>query len=566
MRWLLTILAAITVTTISMEQVQAQAQLDIHWLSSPVNDITVGSRFPSVNADGTRVVFQVGNGDTAQIWEAIHASNQWSSSPVLIPNTNQPLLGVHPVISADGNHIAFASQQDYGFGANGKQQVYVLDRVQNRIVPISFLRTDTDNDGVRDTYQLSNGNCLPVHVSSNGRIMVFMAQLPYAQGIVDADGDGVADQLTLPSSGWLVLIHDRDADGNGVYDEAGIGATRTFVGSYDWDTTTNQPSIVSTASVTVSANGRIIAFAAPDPNNPNDPERWTVVVRDWQILSPSPQSPTDIGIVQRIDDAIAPTLSDDGTYVAFLTPIQIDNDGDGQVNEDPIDNNNNDGDGLIDEDPYDPYPQTHLDLVVRQLIDPVTGLPPAQARELRLTRLNLLSQAGAADGTPGWGYSDWWGAVTVAVDPTNPEIVYVVFHAWATDLIDFQSVRNDLTVDLNGQNQTNRLRFYQGSSNIFLARFDFTNFDANPQAPNRVRLWRLTEWTDQQQPTKLRGLPISLKQSQQGYSLTLAPSLMPAISFVNGGQLHIAFQSLAPFVQADKNALWDVYLATVTLP
>jgi hypothetical protein len=41
------------------------------------------------------------------------------------------------------------------------------------------------------------------------------------------------DPVNNRPSDWLVLIHDRDADGNGVYDEAGIGATRTFVGSMD---------------------------------------------------------------------------------------------------------------------------------------------------------------------------------------------------------------------------------------------------------------------------------------------------------------------------------------------
>jgi hypothetical protein len=50
------------------------------------------------------------------------------------------------------------------------------------------------------------------------------------------------------------------------------------------------------------------------------------------------------------------------------------------------------------------------------------------------------------------------------------------------------------------------------------------------------------------------------------FRLPLAPSLLPAVSFVNGNQLAIAFQSLAAFYANDKNGLWDVYLATVTLP
>lgn len=595
-RWLT--IFALTLGFTVLGWAQAQPPLVIQWLSfaldnnnQPVpirlnpttglpdltNGVPVDSRFPSISADGRQVIFQVGSGQLAELWQANWdaTNNLWQVNFVPVPQSAppQPLLGIKPVISADGNHIAFASWKDYTsqppFPDLPKAQIYVLDRAQNRIVPVSFFWTDTDNDGLRDDYSPSDGNCVPVHISSDGRIVVFLALSPDALNIVDEDGDGNPDSVSNPPEGWLVLIHDRDVDGNGVYDETEVGSTRTFVGSYDWDTSTNQPIVVSTASVTVSSNGRIIAFTAPmpfDPNNPNDPnrERWTVVVRDWQTQMPNPQSPAEIGIIQRIDDAFAATLSDDGTYVAFLEPVKIDNDGDGRVNEDPIDNNDNDGDGLIDEDPYDPYPQTHVDLVIRQLIDPATGQPPAQVRELRLTGLNLLPQAGAADGTSGWGYSDWWGAVTVAVEPTDPNIACVAFHAWTTDLIDFQIVRSDLFVDPT--NLTDRLRFYQGVPNIFLARFDFNNFDNNPQAPNRVRLWRLTEWTDQQQPTKLRGLPVSLEHSQQGYRLTLAPSLIPSVSFVNGRQLHIVFQSLAPFDHADTNALWDVYLATVTLP
>jgi hypothetical protein len=225
-----------------------------------------------------------------------------------------------------------------------------------------------------------------------------------------------------------------------------------------------------------------------------------------------------------------------------LTPQQLDNDGDGQVNEDPVDGVDNDNDGKTDEDPVDFYPQTAMDLVVRQLFDPTTGQPLAQIREIRLSELQLPSQVGTADGSAGWGYSDWWGAVTIAVDPRDPNVVYAAFHAWSTDLVDLSLVRSDLVVD--GNANTPRLKFYQGVANIFLARFDFTNIDTNPQAP---QLWRLTEWTDQQQADKRRGLPVSLEPpvgQQTQYRLTLAPSLLPAVSFVNGNRLAIVFQSL----------------------
>jgi hypothetical protein len=531
-------------------------------LVDSVNGVFVDSRFPSLSADGRQVVFQVGNGTTAQIWQAVwDATNgRWQVSPVPIPQTDppRPLIGFHPVISADGNHIAFASWQDYRpsdptnppFPDPPKSQIYVLDRLQNRIVPISFLWQDTNgDDGMRDTFVPSNGNCVPVAISADGRIVVFLAQSPNALNIVDANGDGTSDPVNNPPSDWLVLIHDRDADGNGVYDEAGIGATCTSIGN-PLDPNGNY---IPAASVSVSANGRIIAFATPaNPVSPD--ENWRVIVRDWQN-----------GDQVEIPNAFAPALSDDGTYLAYLTPQQLDNDGDGQVNEDPVDGVDNDNDGKTDEDPVDFYPQTAMDLVVRQLIDPATGQPPAQIREIRLSGLQLPPQVGTADGSAGWGYSDWWGAVTIAVDPTNPNIVYAAFHAWSTELVDLTLVRSDLVVD--GNANAPRLKFYQGVANIFLARFDFT---PNAQVP--LQLWRLTGWSNQQQ----RGLPVSLQPNPatQQYRLVLAPNLMPAISFVNPDpndprlwRLFVAFQSLAPFDQQnDTNGLWDIYLADVLLP
>jgi hypothetical protein len=398
---------------------------------------------------------------------------------------------------------------------------------------------------MRDNFEPSDGNCVPVAISADGRIVVFLTKFPEAQNIVDENGDGNPDSVA--GQDWLVLIHDRDADGNGVYDEAGIGATRTFVGSMG-----NNGNPLPAASVSVSANGRIIAFATPA----NPDENWRVIVRDWQN-----------GDQVEIPNAFAPALSDDGTYLAYLQPTAA-------LNE-----------------PSPIYLQSKMNLVVQRIErDPNTGrltLGPS----LSLTDLTLPAQSGTADGSAGWGYSDWWGAVTIAVDPRNPNVVYAAFHAWSTDLVDLSLVRSDLVVD--GNANAPRLKFYQGVANIFLARFDFTNFDANPRAPNRIQLWRLTEWTDQQQADKRRGLPVSLEPpvgQQTQYRLTLAPSLLPAVSFVNGNQLAIVFQSLMswdkdgdgqvgedPVDGRDNDEdgkidedppdnLWDIYLADVLLP
>jgi hypothetical protein len=619
-QWLTTLTLTIA---IAVSGIQASAQpLTVWWLSfvangnaqvpirinpatglvDSVNGVFVDSRFPSLSADGRQVVFQVGNGTTAQIWQAVwDATNRrWEVKPIfdddgdnrasedpIDGNDNDndgrvdedpPEFGIHPVISADGNHIAFASWDDDRDGAvdedpldgqdndgDGKidedppkSQIYVLDRLQNRIVPISFLWRDTNGDGMRDTFVPSNGNCVPVAISADGRIVVFLAQSPNALNIVDADGDGTPDPVNNPPSDppsdWLVLIHDRDADGNGVYDEAGIGATRTFVGSMG-----NNGNPLPAASVSVSANGRIIAFATPDPdpNNPDNPdENWRVIVRDWQN-----------GDQVEIPNAFAPALSDDGTYLAYLQPTAA-------LNE-----------------PSPTYLQSKMNLVVQRIErDPNTGrltLGPS----LSLTDLTLPAQSGTADGSAGWGYSDWWGAVTIAVDPRNPNVndprnpnvVYAAFHAWSTELIELQNalLRDDdgdgrLDEDpINGRDDDGDGRvdedppvnFYQGVPNIFLARFDFGS--------NSVQLWRLLPPSSSPTPDwASRALPVSLERNGTIFRLPLAPSLLPAISFVNPDpndprlwRLFVAFQSLAPFDQQnDTNGLWDIYLADVLLP
>lgn len=633
MRWWLTLI------TISIALAQASwAQLTIRWISQGANlsGQPADSRFPSISADGNQVVFQVGNGANAQIWLVFWNGTNWQNvrdddndgrideDPINgtdddgdgrvdedPPNPPFPLFGIHPVISADGNHIAFASWRDYRPGASpgaelSKLHIYVLDRLQNRIVPISFLWQDTNgDDGMRDTFVPSNGNCIPVSISADGRIVVFLAEwlpdddlsvpnhavppdpatdplsvdhAPQNQEsrlyIVDENGDGRHEPLQIPPTNqpqkWLVLIHDRDADGNGVYDEAGIGATRTFVGSLDFvPSDPTNPFPVPAASISVSANGRIIAFMTTydndldrqvdedplgdingdgvldddgDGRDDEDPidEQWRVIVRDWQSNA-----------YVTIDNAYAPALSDDGTYLAYLQTTAA-------LNE-----------------PSPTYLQSKMNLVVQRIErDPDTGrltLGPS----LSLTDLTLPAQSGTADGSAGWGYSDWWGAVTIAVDPRDPNVVYAAFHAWSTELIELQNalLRDDdgdgrLDEDpINGRDDDGDGRvdedppvnFYQGVPNIFLARFDFGS--------NSVQLWRLLPPSSSPTPDwASRALPVSLERNGTIFRLPLVPSLLPAVSFVNGNQLAIVFQSLVAFDANDTNGLWDIYLADVLLP
>lgn len=697
-------------------------QIVVHWLSrdpTTAGPIRFGgrfvdSRFPSVTADGTRVIFQVDGGKFAQIWASTWDGTRWQTMPVLdgefdndgdgsvnedpfngtdddgdglIDEDPPELLGLHPVVSADGHHLAFSSYQDYrpltmrqGNFPPGKAHVYVFDRRQGRIVPISFQWLDTDDDGARDSYAPSLAACIPVAISADGRVVAFLAEwLPDTNGdgfsdlnIVDENGDGIFEAVFNPPSlgRWLLLIHDRDADGNGILDEVGLGATATRLvslfgidndgdGRIDEDLTDgidndgdgnvdedpidplridndgdgnvdeDPPDGIDNdgdgridedpidlplrpaAAQTVAVNGRFAAFVTTydndgdlhvdedpadgtdndeDGRTDEDPrdERWQVAVRDWQS-----------GSTLVFDDAMMPSLSDDALYVAFFVPDE-DDDNDGQINEDPIDNADNDGDGRVDEDPpngidddsdgrvdedpingtdddgdgkvdedpRNPYLRTETALTVVRLIDGV---------QLQLQDLNLSpSRPGTTKGISGTGYSDWWSTLSVAVDPTNPNFVYVAFHSWATNLIDPQSA--PLTV---------KPGFYQGVANIFLSKFDFENkaIQLLPFAPDPGR----------------RGLPISLVLQvtlpTPKFRLPLASSLMPSLSFVQPlgtKRLFIVFQSLAPLPSdwdgdgrrgedpidgtdndgdgqtdedpPDTNGHWDVYLVEVPIP
>ena len=115
MRWWLAVIALTTTALVGWAQ---QPPRRIWWLSqgANLNGQPADSRFPSISADGKSVVFQVGSGQNAQIWQAVWDANNatWQVNFVPVPTApSQPSVGIHPVTSADGNHIAFASWQDY---------------------------------------------------------------------------------------------------------------------------------------------------------------------------------------------------------------------------------------------------------------------------------------------------------------------------------------------------------------------------------------------------------------------------------------------------------------------
>ena len=202
-----------------------------------------------------------------------------------------------PVISANGNHIAFQScdpwmRQDYAPICD----IYILGSAYGPFVnasttPLGELSNDTSEDPV---------------LSADGRFLVFRTR----------------STTLLPEGaapGQLV-IRDRDADGNGWFDEPGPGSVTIEVVSLSGG---EEPADNISGSAEVSTDGQFIAFRSLAGNLvPGDTNNaWDVFLR---IRSGA-------GITRRINvgwdgqqatptvDSAAISMNESGDLIAFAT-------------------------------------------------------------------------------------------------------------------------------------------------------------------------------------------------------------------------------------------------------
>jgi len=156
-----------------------------------------------------------------------------------------------PSISADGRYVAFRLVLMPPGAGQFHGQIMVHDRdadadgILDEQTQAGAIRTATMS--INSGREVANGDCNSPAISADGRFVAFVVR---------------ATNLGVPAgSGILAYVHDRDLDEDGVYDETFAAlATKTVVVSVDSNGTL--PAQGDTEQVTISADGRVVAFTA----------------------------------------------------------------------------------------------------------------------------------------------------------------------------------------------------------------------------------------------------------------------------------------------------------------
>ncbi|MEX1019067.1 MAG: carboxypeptidase regulatory-like domain-containing protein, partial [Litorilinea sp.] len=254
---------------------------------------------PALSADGNVIIFaaratnllDAGSADPRfDFWQiyaydrAQDAMTRVSSGPGGQPG-NGSSGGSPPVVSADGNLVAFASRADnLVFGdSNDAVDIFVYDRAAAQMARVSV--TSAGGQGTRDSY-------LPA-IAADGNVVAFVSQ---ARNLVADDTNSAAD----------IFVHDRRT---GQTQRVSVSSTGAQA---------NGTSGISAPAL--SADGRYVAFASlannlvpGDTNNAAD-----VFIHDRQTGHTQRVSVRSAG-AQADGASTAPTLSGDGRYVAFLS-------------------------------------------------------------------------------------------------------------------------------------------------------------------------------------------------------------------------------------------------------
>ena len=190
-------------------------------------------------------------------------------------------------MSPDGHWLVFASQAsnfvaDGGFGF---AQIYLRDLVGGSTTLVST--ASGGGSGIGDSVS-------PV-ISDDGRFVAFAS---LASNLIDNDGNGDCD------------VFVRDVVNN--------TTTRASVASDGSEAHGCSGFFTSTRDLSISADGRYVAFAstAPDLVANDDNGNSDVFVHDMQTGSTVRASVSTLG-AQAHGDSVAPALSPDGRYLAF---------------------------------------------------------------------------------------------------------------------------------------------------------------------------------------------------------------------------------------------------------
>lgn len=239
-------------------------------------------RFAVFQSDATNLV----PGDTGgQLDVFVHDRQTGDTTRVSVDSAGNQGNGdsFHPVISADGRYVGFASGATnlVAGDTNGWTDIFVHDRQAQQT-----LRVSVSSAGVQ-----ANGSSDAASISADGRYVAFWS---HASNLVSGDTNGCED----------VFVHDRQTG----------QTTRVSV-----DSAGNQGNAWSTGS-SISADGRYVSFTSEASNLVSGDTNAVadVFVRD-RVAGETTRLSVDSAEIQGNDASLGGSISLDGRIVAFFS-------------------------------------------------------------------------------------------------------------------------------------------------------------------------------------------------------------------------------------------------------
>ena len=270
----------------------ATSRVSIGWLGDQANS---DSYHPVISADGQFVAFDssasnIVADDTNGVHDVFehYVPGQYTSRVSIDSNRFQANgLSQRPSISADGQYVAFesdASNIALFPDTNGVADIFVHDRLSERTDRVS-LNADGDE---------GNGHSRFATMSADGRYFVYTS---YASNLVPGDTNDNGDMFLFDRWRFTVTRVDVGPQGEQLRGGTTMGIT---------------PSI--------SADGRYIAYeSGADDLIPGDYNNsWDVFVRDRVAATTTRVSVADDGSEANSDSEM-PSISGDGKHVAFMS-------------------------------------------------------------------------------------------------------------------------------------------------------------------------------------------------------------------------------------------------------
>jgi LPXTG-site transpeptidase (sortase) family protein len=245
------------------------------------------SYYPSVSSDGRYVAFSSAasnlvTGDINGAWDIFvrdRATDTTTRVSVRTDGTQGNSDSIEASISPDGCYVAFQSYAtNLTVGdTNGAWDIFVHDCTTGDIT-----RASESSGGTQ-----GNGNSMYPSISSDGRYVAFQSD---ANNLVSRDFNWGTD----------AFVHDRATD----------TTTRISVGAGGTEANGYNPSI--------SADGRYVAFQSNSANlvTGDTNARWDIFVHD-RTTGGTTRVSVDTGGAQGTGDSYNPSISSDGSYVAF---------------------------------------------------------------------------------------------------------------------------------------------------------------------------------------------------------------------------------------------------------